>query len=221
MAPIEGVIQLKGDITQLETAHQIIHHLGDSKADLVVCDGAPDVTGMHDIDEYVQAQLILAALNISTHVLKVGGNFLAKIFRGKDSTLLYSQLKVFFPNVCVVKPRSSRNSSIEAFVLGQNYQPPPNFVPKIFNPMIFHQSYTDNHEKVGPNREIVPFVACGDLSGFDSDKTYPLDLSIEGIEYSYVRQDPVAPPTNPPYKEALNLRRQNSHQPDSNNNSSN
>ena len=26
----------------------------------------------------------------------------------------------------------------------------------------------------GPNRVIVPFLACGDLSGFDSDKTYPL-----------------------------------------------
>ena len=29
----------------------------------------------------------------------------------------------------------------------------------------------------GPNRVIVPFLACGDLSGFDSDKTYPLQVS--------------------------------------------
>ena len=29
----------------------------DEKADLVVCDGAPDVTGLHDMDEYIQAQL--------------------------------------------------------------------------------------------------------------------------------------------------------------------
>ena len=26
----------------------------------MVCDGAPDVTGLHDMDEYVQAQLLLA-----------------------------------------------------------------------------------------------------------------------------------------------------------------
>ena len=37
--------------------------------DLVVCDGAPDVTGMHDIDEYMQAQLLLSALTITTFVL--------------------------------------------------------------------------------------------------------------------------------------------------------
>ena len=45
----------------------------------MICDGAPDVTGLHDIDEYVQAQLLLAALNITTHVLKPGGTFVAKV----------------------------------------------------------------------------------------------------------------------------------------------
>ncbi len=57
---------------------------------------------------YIQAQLLLAALNITTHVLKDGGDFVAKIFRGKDVTLLYSQLQLFFDDVTVAKPRSSR-----------------------------------------------------------------------------------------------------------------
>ena len=35
-------------------------HFEGGKADLVVCDGAPDVTGLHDMDEYIQAQLLLA-----------------------------------------------------------------------------------------------------------------------------------------------------------------
>jgi hypothetical protein len=34
---------------------------------------------LHDIDEYVQSQLILAALNITTHVLKPNGTFIAKV----------------------------------------------------------------------------------------------------------------------------------------------
>lgn len=67
---------------------------------------------MHDIDQYIQAQLLLSALNITTHVLRKGGIFLAKIFRGKDVSLLYSQMKVFFEEVTVVKPKSSRTSSI-------------------------------------------------------------------------------------------------------------
>ena len=48
------------------------------------------------MDEFVQAQLILAALTIVTHVLKPGGTFVAKVFRGKDIGLLYSQVQVVY-----------------------------------------------------------------------------------------------------------------------------
>lgn len=82
----------------------------------MTCSPPLPVTGLHDLDEYVQAQLLLAALNITTHVLAEGGTFVAKIFRGKDVTLLYAQLKIFFRQVTVTKPRSSRNSSIGELV---------------------------------------------------------------------------------------------------------
>lgn len=42
MAPLKGVIQLQGDITQVSTANTIIDHFKGESADLVVCDGAPD-----------------------------------------------------------------------------------------------------------------------------------------------------------------------------------
>ncbi|CAH8641023.1 unnamed protein product [Heterobilharzia americana] len=44
MAPIPGVIQIQGDITSQDTALQIIKHFDGKLAQLVVCDGAPDVT---------------------------------------------------------------------------------------------------------------------------------------------------------------------------------
>lgn len=204
MAPIPGVVQIQGDITKKSTAEEIISHFEGEQADLVVCDGAPDVTGLHDIDEYIQAQLLLAALNITTHVLKIGGTFVAKIFRGKDVTLLYSQLKIFFPFVTVYKPRSSRNSSIEAFVVCQNYSPPEGYTPNMSNPLLDHHYDVDFNNLVGPNRIIVPFLACGDLSGFDSDKTYPLLLDSQK-EYTY--HPPTQGPIDPPYKEACFLKK--------------
>jgi tRNA (cytidine32/guanosine34-2'-O)-methyltransferase len=72
MAPLHGVTCLQGDITSLETAQAIISHFEGKRAELVICDGAPDVTGLHDIDEYIQGQLLLSAINISTHVLCEG-----------------------------------------------------------------------------------------------------------------------------------------------------
>lgn len=44
MAPLEGVTQLQGDITNTNTAKQIIAQFNNAQADLVVCDGAPDGT---------------------------------------------------------------------------------------------------------------------------------------------------------------------------------
>ncbi|CAG5046102.1 unnamed protein product [Parnassius apollo] len=199
MAALPGVKQIQGDITKLSTAHEIIKEFEGLKADLVVCDGAPDVTGLHDIDEYVQSQLLLAALNITTHVLKNGGVFVAKIFRGKDATLLYSQLKQFFELVTVSKPRSSRNSSIEAFVVCQNYNPPTGFVPTMINPLLDHQ-YCDFNQLTGPNRFIVPFNVCGDLSAYDSDTSYPLLL--DG-KTTYEYKEPIQKPIDPPYKDIL------------------
>lgn len=204
MAPIPGVVQIQGDITKKTTATQIISHFEGKKADLVICDGAPDVTGLHDIDEFIQAQLLLAALNITTHVLKEGGTFVAKIFRGKDVTLLYTQLKIFFPSVTVYKPRSSRNSSIEAFVVCQKYSPPDGYVPNMSNPLLDHHYDVDFNSLEGPNRVIVPFLACGDLSGFDSDRTYPLQLR---KDEEYVFHAPTQSPIDPPYKNACALRK--------------
>ena len=79
MAPLPGIIQIQGDITKVvvllivtvnkcyefqeSTAKDIISHFEGSYSDLVVCDGAPDVTGLHDLDEYIQAQLLLAVNN--------------------------------------------------------------------------------------------------------------------------------------------------------------
>jgi tRNA (cytidine32/guanosine34-2'-O)-methyltransferase len=89
MAPIPGCALIVGDITSEETVKNIFSHFKGDYADLVVCDGAPDVTGLHDIDEYMQAQLLLSALNITTNTLRPGGSFVAKIFRGISNYYYY------------------------------------------------------------------------------------------------------------------------------------
>ena len=79
---------------------------------LLMCSCESAVTGLHDLDEYVQSQLLLAALTIVTSILRMGGTFVAKIFRGREATLLFDQLACFFDSVTCAKPRSSRGSSI-------------------------------------------------------------------------------------------------------------
>ena len=103
MTALEGVVQLQGDITDRETADNIIAQFHGELADLVVCDGAPDVIGLLDFDEYVQHQLVLSALDLTNRILKSGGTLVAKVFRGKRTGKLCADLKLFFPEIVIAK----------------------------------------------------------------------------------------------------------------------
>ena len=244
MASLEGITSLKGDITTPSTVTRILEALdpdtyvddaedsGSHPVDLVLSDGAPDVTGLHDLDIYIQSQLLYSALNLALRILKPGGKFVAKVFRGKDVDLIYAQLSCFFTSVHCAKPRSSRASSLEAFVVCEGFNIPKGYkvdparpvglgaqVPMPERKRKERGSFDDNgqrrtvredgvsvlefesDEEEDRNRWIAPFVACGDLSAWDSDATYHLPKD-------RVSLDPVQPPTAPPYKRALELRRQ-------------
>lgn len=97
---------------------------------------APAVTGLHTLDAHLQAQLLLAAISITLHLLSPGGTFIAKIFRTHQdprAEFLVSQMRTFFPEsaspssdsgVWIRKPRSSREGSGEAFIVCKGFTPP-------------------------------------------------------------------------------------------------
>ena len=242
MSPLEGITCLKADITHPSTIPLLLKALdpgydpsspsveASHPVDLVLSDGAPDVTGLHDLDIYIQSQLLWAALNLALCVLKPGGRFVAKIFRGKDVDILYAQLKTVFEGVTVAKPRSSRASSVEAFIVCTNFRPPAGFKASLDNPLgamhklaplptsiethgeqtrtfrddgiveLDFNTEDDDDDQQKDIRWIAPFLACGDLSSYDADASHKLP---EG----HVSLDPIQPPTAPPYKKALEERK--------------
>jgi tRNA (cytidine32/guanosine34-2'-O)-methyltransferase len=238
MAPIDGVHIIQGDITSIQTAHAIIAAMNDGheqqeqeqqqRAELVVCDGAPDVTGLHDVDEYLQSQLLFAAMFISTHVLCDGGTLVAKIFRGPNVTLLYTQLRILFRHVRVAKPTSCRNSSMESFVVCEQFVGAPyRNLPLDMGGYINLQDYVvpgqDETSLVVGIRDIihtrnnidelsvttVPFVACSDLSGWSSRRDGGRHtMMILDADKSYPMElsehiAPIAPPIEPPYQASI------------------
>jgi tRNA (cytidine32/guanosine34-2'-O)-methyltransferase len=220
MAPLDGVVQLKGDITHKVTADEIVAHFRGLKAQVVVSDGAPDVLGLHDLDEYLQAQLVLAGLNISLQILEDGGTFVAKLFRGKEVSLLYAQLRRFFGKVTCAKPKTSRNSSFESFVVCEDFLLPEGFVPDMERNLLDLRYLEDAEEdtddwytsKVSAERGVcvdVVFIGAGDVFGYDADQSYPLDeeagddAAQGGDAAKYVHREPLQKPINPPYANAL------------------
>eukprot|EP00178_Gracilaria_changii_P016821 TRINITY_DN48232_c0_g1_i1.p3 TRINITY_DN48232_c0_g1~~TRINITY_DN48232_c0_g1_i1.p3 ORF type:complete len:232 (-),score=61.26 TRINITY_DN48232_c0_g1_i1:2288-2983(-) len=122
MAPIKHVCIMQMDITQPRSAHRINAFFGAAGVHLVLCDGAPDVTGLHGVDEYVHSHLLRCAIRIATLVMNERATFVAKVFRRDQLTLLTAQLALLFENVRFVKPASSRSSSGEAFVLCTHFK---------------------------------------------------------------------------------------------------
>ncbi|EPR80077.1 hypothetical protein SLOPH_232 [Spraguea lophii 42_110] len=186
MHPIDGVICLKEDITSESCVNKIFDIFSKNKADLVLCDGAPDITGLHDLDEYYQNQLLVSALSITLKIAEVGSTFLGKCFRGEDTCYLLEHFKLFFDDVILVKPKSSRAKSIEIFILCRGLK-------KVdINP--YHINF---------NIEIQPMevYSCGD-DDYDPDVTY--ELEEEPTEHKF-------PPIEPPYADVIKLRREQSH----------
>ncbi|KAH8067507.1 tRNA methyltransferase [Aureococcus anophagefferens] len=116
-----GVVVLRGDITTPETAAAVVAAAG-GPADVVVCDGAPEVTGVHDVDEFAHASLMAAAAALAARLLRPGGAFVAKLFRCTDAALVEAQLRCLFVDVDVRKPASSRDRSVEAFVVARDFR---------------------------------------------------------------------------------------------------
>lgn len=216
MAPVEGVTQLRADISKESTAEAIIEFFGGEKAQIVVSDGAPDSTGMHEFDCYVQSELIVSALSIAINVLETGGSFVAKIYRAEKISRIYTQLKRFFKDVCVFKPSASRNSSIEAFVVARQFRlPEGGHKPCNLTSEWHGQSESSWVMKLRgvPPIVHVPFVAYnGDL---DSDRTYDLvkfydpfcslTITLYFIfqDENYVYREAVQQPLTAAYQEVL------------------
>jgi 23S rRNA (uridine2552-2'-O)-methyltransferase len=114
VAPIPGVVVVKSDFREadLEAA------LG-GKADVVLSDMMPNVTGVPSVDQARAAQLILAAIELCRKVLKPEGVFLAKMFHGEAFDEVLQALKAAFQTVAVRKPAASRGESRENYLLAR------------------------------------------------------------------------------------------------------
>ncbi|XP_055343443.1 putative tRNA (cytidine(32)/guanosine(34)-2'-O)-methyltransferase isoform X1 [Paramacrobiotus metropolitanus] len=158
MVPIPGVVQLQGDITKMSTVEKILAEFGGEQADLIVCDGAPDVTGLHELDVYRHHDIVLATLALTTAVLKYGGTLVMKVFKRKNDDLLRQQIAAFFRTVTFEKPEGSRDSSLEHFALCTDHFCPDGYQPRML------LDYLSNGDMSPYLNTIVPFIVYGDLT---------------------------------------------------------
>ena len=120
--PIPNVITINGDVDDTETLNLILKYL-DGKADLVLSDLAPNVSGLWEIDHLKQINITRKALEITKKILRVDGNALYKLFQGETTPEFIVDTKRIFSNVIITKPDASRKQSSEIYLLCKRYNP--------------------------------------------------------------------------------------------------
>ena len=114
-----NVLTIIGDITEEVTLQQILRLIPE-KADVVISDASPNISGIWEVDHARQIDLAQQALQMALKTLRSSGSFFAKVFEGDMLKDFIKEVKQHFEIVKIVKPKASRAKSSEIFILGMH-----------------------------------------------------------------------------------------------------
>jgi 23S rRNA (uridine2552-2'-O)-methyltransferase len=121
LKPIEPFTQeyirtIVADLTEQGMVNEILSFLP-RKADVVISDAAPNITGVWEVDHARQIDLAAKAMEIAQCILRPQGNFFVKLFEGELMNDFVQTVKATFETVKIVKPQASRAQSSEMYLL--------------------------------------------------------------------------------------------------------
>lgn len=122
MEPVRGVSGLKADFSTDEGLASVETLLGDAPLDLVVCDLAPNLSGIDSVDQARGIHLAELALGFAIDWLQPGGDFAVKAFQGEGFEAFQREVSRHFAKTYVRKPAASRDRSREVYVVGKGFK---------------------------------------------------------------------------------------------------
>jgi len=122
MEPVERVLFNLGDFTDETIEKALLEQIGENKADLVISDMAPNLTGIRITDQARSIGLAEIVYDFCHQALKPGGDLLIKLFEGAGTSEYRQLLKEGFGKVMTRKPGASRDKSREFYILARSYR---------------------------------------------------------------------------------------------------
>ena len=121
MEPIDDVTIIQGDFREDAVFEELMAKMNNERADLVISDMAPNISGMESVDMPRAYYLCELALDLARQVLKPGGGLLVKLFQGEGFEAYNRELKSSFSHVVIRKPKASRARSREIYALATGF----------------------------------------------------------------------------------------------------
>ena len=119
IVPMSGVMVFQGDFRDAGVRALVAAALGGQKADVVLSDLSPNISGIASSDQARAAELVHTALDFCREGLQREGAFLVKVFQGGEFAGLLKELKGMFRDVRTLKPAASREESRETYLLAR------------------------------------------------------------------------------------------------------
>ena len=111
---------IEGDFTEQSVLDKIADTLGEARADLVLSDMAPNLTGVAVSDQARAIGLVELAHDLARRFGQPGSNFVAKVFQGAGFDDVIKSLRNDYTKVAIRKPDASRDRSREVFAVARN-----------------------------------------------------------------------------------------------------
>jgi 23S rRNA (uridine2552-2'-O)-methyltransferase len=118
--PFENVRLIKGDISDPAVLEEL-RRVSGRQVDVVVSDLAPKFSGVHDLDHIRQIALARVALTSASKILKRGGRMVIKVLMGSEFNAFLKDAEKSFTHVKVFKPKASRESSSEIYLICKGF----------------------------------------------------------------------------------------------------
>jgi 23S rRNA (uridine2552-2'-O)-methyltransferase len=122
MEPLKNVDFVQGDFTDEAVLNQVLELLGGRKPHLVICDIAPNISGVDSADQASSMYLVELALDFVRQALEPRGDFVVKVFQGAGSDAYLKDVRTSFDKVFVRKPAASRARSREVYVVAKGFK---------------------------------------------------------------------------------------------------
>ncbi|RLF15398.1 MAG: 23S rRNA (uridine(2552)-2'-O)-methyltransferase [Thermoprotei archaeon] len=120
--PWDNVKLLRLDVTSPEAPEVILRQLP-RKADVILSDLSPKVTGAWDLDVARQLHLVSSVIRIIDAALRKGGNAVVKMFQGPGFEEVLAELRRRFNRLKLTRPKASRSTSAEIYAVALGYNP--------------------------------------------------------------------------------------------------
>jgi 23S rRNA (uridine2552-2'-O)-methyltransferase len=122
MDALPSVAFIQGDFRDDDVLEKLDAALGEERADLVISDMAPNISGNRSVDQPRSMYLAELALDLCARALRPGGDFVCKLFQGEGCEAFIAAARQHFERVRVMKPDASRPGSREVYLVARNYQ---------------------------------------------------------------------------------------------------